>query len=102
MHELSSTTSQRSASWLILIYQAPTHASQQRILQRLTGVGTSDLTVLGAASGPDAFVVAECAGPREQALIDQAVAEVEPAATLVYASAPTGPLVAMVRGDDVL
>lgn len=103
MHsQLSASTSVLTPSWTVVIYRVTSPDRQRTILQRLRSQDPDQLTLLGSTNGRDAFVVAECRGPREEALLDHVVTEVDAEAARVYTSGPPGPLVSFVRGDDVL
>ncbi|MFI5426543.1 hypothetical protein [Aeromicrobium sp. UC242_57] len=86
MGRLHHSSAHDHAAWAVLIYQTATHETQQQILQRFAMEPHAEVTMLGTSRGPDHFVVVNCPGPQEQALVASVVSSVDRSALLVHVS----------------
>ena len=71
-------------SWLVEVVQVTSDDKQQRILELFKGV--TGLTVLGASSGQDHFVVLGCDGNLMKSAAEVLISEIDPDAFCTYIS----------------
>lgn len=95
-------STQAHPTWLVLIYQTATHGTQQEILRKFAELGQADIIVLGTSRDQDTFVIAECPGLGEKAVIERIVTSIDDSAQLVHSvKDPRASLASFMRGDKL-